>query len=101
MATQRSRSSSCSTSAGTRTGGLGEDRPRHQTGCSEQKMQGDWWRWMGDHAKMIALTEAAGKTKAVTSSGVGDIKNDITPYFDRGGGEPRYQPQRRLPITRT
>jgi hypothetical protein len=48
--------------------------------AAEQKMQGDWRRWMGDHAKMITLTEAAGKTKAVTSSGVGDIKNDIMLY---------------------
>ncbi len=35
---------------------------------------------MGDHAKMITLTEAAGKTKAVTSGGIGDIKNDIILY---------------------
>jgi hypothetical protein len=48
--------------------------------AAEQKMQGDWQRWMGDHAKMITLTEAAGKTKAVTSAGVGDIKNDIMLY---------------------
>ncbi len=48
--------------------------------AAEQKMQGDWQRWMVDHAKMITLTEAAGKTKAVTSAGVGDIKNDIMLY---------------------
>jgi hypothetical protein len=47
---------------------------------AEQKMQGDWQRWMADHAKMITLTEAAGKTKAVTSAGIGDLKNDIMLY---------------------
>ena len=48
--------------------------------AAEQKMQGDWQRWMGEHAKMITLTEAAGKTKAVTSAGIGDIKNDVMLY---------------------
>jgi hypothetical protein len=48
--------------------------------AAEQKMQSDWQRWMGDHAKMITLTEAAGKTKAVTSAGVGDVKNAIMLY---------------------
>jgi hypothetical protein len=48
--------------------------------AAEQKMQSDWQRWMGDHAKMIALTEAAGKTKAITSTGIGDVKNDIMLY---------------------
>ncbi len=43
-------------------------------------MQSDWGRWMGEHATMIALTEAGGKTKAVTAAGVGDIKNDIMLY---------------------
>lgn len=48
--------------------------------AAEQKMQGDWQRWMADHAKMITVTEAAGKTKAVTSAGIGDLKNDIMLY---------------------
>ncbi|MEA3142122.1 MAG: hypothetical protein QOK23_4291 [Gammaproteobacteria bacterium] len=48
--------------------------------AAEEKMQGDWQRWMGDHANMITLTEAAGKTKAVTSAGIGEIKNDIMLY---------------------
>jgi hypothetical protein len=48
--------------------------------AAEQKMQGDWRRWMADHAKMITITEAAGKTKAVISSGIADIKNDIMLY---------------------
>ncbi len=28
-------------------------------------MKADWDRWMSEHAKMITLTEAAGRTKAV------------------------------------
>jgi hypothetical protein len=48
--------------------------------AAEQKMQGEWQRWTGEHSKMITLTEAAGKTKAVTSAGIGDIKNDIMLY---------------------
>ncbi len=46
----------------------------------EEKMRAGWQRWMGDHAKMIRTTEAAGKTKEVTASGVGDIKNEIMLY---------------------
>jgi hypothetical protein len=48
--------------------------------AAEQKMQGDWQRWMGDHANMITLTEGAGKTKVATSAGIGDTKNDIMLY---------------------
>jgi hypothetical protein len=48
--------------------------------AAEQKMQSDWGRWMSDHAKMITVTEGAGKTKVVTSAGIGDIKNDIMLY---------------------
>jgi hypothetical protein len=48
--------------------------------AAEEKMQADWQRWMGEHAKMITLMEAAGKTKAVTSAGIADIKNDIMLY---------------------
>jgi hypothetical protein len=48
--------------------------------AAELKMQADWQRWMGDHAKMISVIEAAGKTKAVTSSGIKDIKNAVMLY---------------------
>jgi hypothetical protein len=48
--------------------------------AAEQKMQSDWGRWMSDHATMITLTEGAGKTKVVTSAGIGDTKNDIMLY---------------------
>jgi hypothetical protein len=47
---------------------------------AEEKMQAEWGRWMGQHAKMITLTEAAGKTKAVTAAGIGDTKNEIMLY---------------------
>jgi hypothetical protein len=47
---------------------------------AEEKMQAEWGRWMAQHAKMVTLTEAAGKTKAVTAAGIGDIKNEIMLY---------------------
>jgi hypothetical protein len=47
---------------------------------AEAKMQADWGRWMGEHAKMIRITEAAGRTKAVTAGGITDAKNDIMLY---------------------
>ena len=43
--------------------------------AEEQKMQAAWK--MGEHAKMVISTEAGGKTKRVTASGVSDTKNDI------------------------
>jgi hypothetical protein len=48
--------------------------------AAEEKMRGEWQRWMAEHAKMISVTEAAGKTKAITSVGVGDTRNDIMLY---------------------
>ena len=45
--------------------------------AEEQKMQVAWRKWMGEHAKMNISTEAVGKTKRVTASGVSDTKNDI------------------------
>jgi hypothetical protein len=47
---------------------------------AEEKMQGEWQNWMGAHSKMILTTEAGGRTKLVTSSGVSDIKNAIILY---------------------
>jgi hypothetical protein len=44
---------------------------------AEQKMQAEWGKWMSEHADMIVSTEAGGKTKRVTASGVSDTKNDI------------------------
>ena len=48
--------------------------------AAEQKMQPEWGKWMGDHSNMITLTEAGGKTKRITTSGVSDTKNDIILY---------------------
>ena len=45
--------------------------------AEERKMQAAWQKWMGEHAKMIISSEAGGKTKRVTASGVSDTKNDI------------------------
>ena len=44
---------------------------------AEQKMQAAWGQWMSEHATMIISTDAGGKTKRVTASGVSDTKNDI------------------------
>jgi hypothetical protein len=44
---------------------------------AEQKMHAEWGKWMSEHADMIVSTEAGGKTKRVTASGVSDTKNDI------------------------
>jgi hypothetical protein len=46
--------------------------------AAEQKMQAEWGKWMGEHAHMILSTEAGGKTKRVTASGISDARNDIT-----------------------
>ena|ERR1700690_2956863 len=46
----------------------------------EEKMRAGWQRWMSDHTNIIRTTEAAGKTKEVTASGIGDIKNEIMLY---------------------
>jgi hypothetical protein len=48
--------------------------------AAEQKMHAEWGKWMGDHSDMITLTEAGGKTKRVTVSGVSNTKNDIILY---------------------
>ena len=48
--------------------------------AAEEKMRNEWQRWMRDHAKMITITEAAGKTKEITSAGIADTKNDMMLY---------------------
>ena len=47
---------------------------------AEAKMRGEWDKWLADHAKVIQITEAGGKTKRVSSDGVSDTKNDIVLY---------------------
>ena len=48
--------------------------------AAEEKMRDEWQQWMRDHAPMISITEAAGKTKSITSSGLSDTRNDIMLY---------------------
>jgi hypothetical protein len=48
---------------------------------AEEKMRGDWIKWMTDHAKALADKGAGvGKTKRVTSQGISDSKNEIMLY---------------------
>ena len=45
---------------------------------AEEKMQGEWKKWMSDHAKMFVDKGAGvGKTKRVASQGPSDTQNDI------------------------
>jgi hypothetical protein len=44
---------------------------------AEEKMRGEWGKWMAAHSKMIISTDAGGKTKRVTPGGVADTRNDI------------------------
>ncbi len=49
--------------------------------AAEQKMQGEWKKWMSDHATIFVDKGAAvGKTKSVTARGTADTKNDIMLY---------------------
>lgn len=51
-----------------------------QRKVAEEKMRAEWGEWMGAHASMIISTDAGGKTKRITSSGVSDTRNDIMLY---------------------
>lgn len=47
----------------------------------ENKMQGEWKKWMGDHTKLFADRGAGvGKTKRVTKQGMADTRNDVMLY---------------------
>jgi hypothetical protein len=48
--------------------------------AAEEKVRGEWQRWMADNAEMITIIEAAGKTQAITAAGIQDITNDILLY---------------------
>ena len=45
--------------------------------AAEQKVMQEWHQWSQDHASITLSTEAGGKTKRVTSSGISDTNNDI------------------------
>ena len=48
---------------------------------AEEKMQGEWKKWMSDHATMFVDKGAGvGKTRRVTAQGTSDTKNDIMLY---------------------
>jgi hypothetical protein len=48
---------------------------------AEEKMQGEWRKWMSDHMTMFVDKGAGvGKTKRVTAQGMSDTKNDIMLY---------------------
>jgi hypothetical protein len=48
---------------------------------AEEKMQGEWKKWMSDHGKMFADPGAGvGKTKRITGQGAADSRNDIMLY---------------------
>jgi hypothetical protein len=48
--------------------------------AAEESMRSGWDRWMRDNAKMLRITEAAGKTKLVSAAGISDTQNDIMLY---------------------
>jgi len=47
---------------------------------AEEDMKSKWIRWMDANSAMIISTDAGGKTKRVSSSGVSDARNDIHLY---------------------
>jgi hypothetical protein len=47
---------------------------------AEEKLRGEWQRWMGEYARMIKDTAACGKTKTVSPNGVADTRNEIMMY---------------------
>lgn len=48
---------------------------------AEQKMQGDWRKWVSDHTTMFVDKGAGvGKTRRVTAQGASDTKNEIMLY---------------------
>jgi hypothetical protein len=49
--------------------------------AAEEKMQGEWRRWLSDHAGLFADRGAGvGRTKRVTAQGPSDARNDIMLY---------------------
>ena len=48
--------------------------------AAEEKMRGEWQRWMGEHSRIVKDTAACGKTKLVSPKGVSDTRNEIMLY---------------------
>jgi hypothetical protein len=55
-------------------------KPEEERKAEEAKMKEAWDAWSVAHADFIKETNAAGKTKRVTSAGVEDHKNDLMLY---------------------
>jgi hypothetical protein len=55
--------------------------PADKRKAAEEQMQGQWKKWMADHAKLFADVGAGvGRTKRVTAQGTADGRNDIMLY---------------------
>jgi hypothetical protein len=55
--------------------------PPDKRKAEEEKMQGEWKRWMSEHTKLFADKGAGvGKTKKITAQGASDIRNEIMLY---------------------
>ena len=49
--------------------------------ADEEKMQGEWKQWVGEHGKLFAdMGAGVGKTKRVAAQGVTDTRNDVMLY---------------------
>lgn len=47
---------------------------------AEEKMRGDWQKWMQAHGSAVVDMAGAGKTKRVKPEGTADIRNDVMLY---------------------
>lgn len=55
--------------------------PEETRKAAEEKMQGEWKKWMSDHRKVFADKGAGvGRTKSVTAKGTSDTTNEIMLY---------------------
>ena len=55
--------------------------PSEQQKAAQQEMMQAWMKWMADNQKSIIDPGGPlGKTKRITASGVGDVRNDLTGY---------------------
>jgi hypothetical protein len=55
-------------------------KPEEARKVEEKKMKEEWDAWMAEHTNFVKETNAAGKTKRVTASGVEDSRNDLMLY---------------------
>ena len=54
--------------------------PQEVREVEEKKMRDAWNTWTAEHGSLIKETNAAGKTKRVSASGVEDARNDLMLY---------------------